>query len=39
MNILNIAIAIFISGVGIGIMGLLIGLAYILIKTFKEEWY
>ena len=37
MKILDIALAIFIGGAGIGIMGLLIALAYILIKTCKEE--
>lgn len=37
MNILDIALAIFIGGAGIGIMGLLFALTYILIKTCKGE--
>ena len=36
MNIIDIALAIFIGGAGIGIMALTIALAYILIKIFKE---
>ena len=37
MDILNIAFLIFIVGSGIGIMAVLIAIAYILIKSCKES--
>ncbi len=36
MGIIDIALAIFIGGAGIGIMALIIAFAYMLIKIFKE---